>query len=130
MVSIFYSTGLSDTSPRDSPTHVVVGRLSDHDYISIKSRESPTPRNIVINIENLRGGSSSLNQYTVHKGIHTTLPNTVITQNGTHSQSNNGKLADENHSNENLTSSNSAELTESDSESVYNNLEAQKEIIL
>lgn len=59
----------------------MVGRLSDHDYISIKSRESPTPRNIVINIENL-GGRSTPNQYTIQKGTRSSLPSNLILQNG------------------------------------------------
>lgn len=80
-------------SPRDSPTHVMVGRLSDHDYISIKSRESPAPRGIVINIENL-GGRSTPNQYTIHKGIHTqSLPSNLVVQNGVNHVSN-GTAAD------------------------------------
>lgn len=61
-----YFIGLSDHSPRDSPTHVVVRGLSDHDYISIKSRDSPAPRGgIIINIEG--PGTTALNQYSIHK---------------------------------------------------------------
>lgn len=72
---------MTDSSPRDSPTHVVVGRLSDHDYISIKSRESPAPRGIVINIENL-GGRCTPNQYTIHKQHHSSsLPSHLVTHN-------------------------------------------------
>ncbi len=67
---------------------MVVGRLSDHDYISIKSRESPAPRGIVINIENLGGngvsnvGRSSPNQYTIHKGIRSSVASNLSIQNG------------------------------------------------
>ena len=76
-------TGMTDSSPRDSPTHVVVGRLSEHDYISIKSRDSPAPRGIVINIE---GRNNNPNLYTFHKG---TLPSTLVTQNGIHTTTSN-----------------------------------------
>jgi len=55
-----------DRSNQASPTHVVVRGLSDHDYISIKSRDSPAPKGgIIINIEG--PNTTSLNQYSVHK---------------------------------------------------------------
>ena len=61
---------------------MVVERLSDHDYISIKSRDSPAPRGIVINIENLGSNStSSQNQYNVHE-ISSTESSNTLTKNG------------------------------------------------
>ncbi len=61
------SVGLSDRSTQESPTHhVVVRGLTDHDYISIKSRESPAPRGgIIINIEG--PSTAPMNQYSLHK---------------------------------------------------------------
>lgn len=81
VVSSFLSyAGLSDSSTRDSPAHFVVGRLSDHDYISIQSRDSPAPRSgIVISIENLR--STTPNQYTIHNT--SSNASTLLKQNGT-----------------------------------------------
>lgn len=125
-ISSLIYVGLSDSSPQDSPTHVVVGRLSDHDYISIKSRESPAPRNIVINIENL-GNRSTPNQYTIHKGIHSnSLPgNNMVMQNGAaaaaqHCTSNTYPMANGDHSNSEILEN---IPLDSDNESEYNSLE-------
>ena len=62
-------TGLSSTSSRDSPPRVVVvhnARITDHDYVSIKSRESPAPKGIYIcNLSNSTEGRSVQNPYVI-----------------------------------------------------------------
>jgi hypothetical protein len=127
---------MTDSSPRDSPTHVVVGRLSDHDYISIKSRESPAPRGIVINIENLGGGRSTPNQYTIHKGVHSsTLPNHLVSSNGlTHvSNGSSSTTADTlpvtSRHHGNGTIGMGAGLPESDNESEFNSLGVKMDLV-
>lgn len=129
------ASGLSDPSPRDSPTHVVVGRLSDHDYISIKSRESPAPRGgIIINIENL--GKSALNQYSIQKSdlnnsssrtnsLILSPPRILEDINGNHSNNNDTTEAVE------ITIENSgARSVEPDNEMTCNSLSPRSESLL
>ena len=105
-------------SPRDSPTHVVVGRLSEHDYISIQSQESTAPRGIVINIENLGGRRSSTpNQYTIQKGTSSTTSTLLKSSAARSSSVDLIQIHNGNHTADVL----SKPPIESDTESEYNN---------
>ena len=67
--SLSLPTALSTTSSRDSPTHIVVlrnGRIqTEHDYASIKSRDSPAPKGgfVIYNFPN--GSGNPGNPYVI-----------------------------------------------------------------
>jgi len=82
-------SALSTTSSRDSPTHIVIYRngrsQSEHDYASIKSRDSPAPKGNLL-IYSLQNGNNGGNHY-VYPQLSESVPphgfQRVLASNGT-----------------------------------------------
>ena len=111
---------LSTTSSRDSPTHIVVlrnGRVqTEHDYASIKSRDSPAPRGglVIYDFSNGSGGNPYVIPHPADSQVITPI-HRPMTSNGTL----NGYLGSS------VEKSDSSTKDSSESEPLYSNIKSK-----